>query len=237
MGHKIQMYENLRDVLEREVKEIERKNDITKESLDNLYKLTATLKYVDQCIKKEEEKEGGGSNMDGGYSNARDGRGGYSRNSYDGINMDGMSNMYPTPYALAQQERMMMPNDRIREGMRMEGISAARGRNYAGGSYGESYDSYEGGQSNARERSYEGGGSNDGMSGARRGRDGDGDGRYNESRDNFRDYSGRNTYGDPYGYSRDASRKKMVQKLETLMDDTMSESERQAIQECIERIK
>ena len=197
MGHKIQMYENLRDVLEREVKDIERKNDITKESLDNLYKLTATLKYVDQCIKKEEEKEGGGSSMDGGYSNARGGRGGYSRNSYDSMsNEGGGSNMYPTPYALAQQERMrMMPNDRIREGMRMEGISEARGRSYdgsyeggsyGGGSYGESYDSYEGGQSNARGgrgggrgRSNEGGGSNDGMSGARRGRDGDSDGRYN----------------------------------------------------------
>lgn len=38
------------------------------------------------------------------------------------------------------------------------------------------------------------------------------------------------------GYSRDASRKKMVQKLETLMDDTMSEQERMAIEECINRI-
>lgn len=38
------------------------------------------------------------------------------------------------------------------------------------------------------------------------------------------------------GYSRDASRKKMVQKLETLMDDTMSEQERMAIEECINKI-
>lgn len=37
-------------------------------------------------------------------------------------------------------------------------------------------------------------------------------------------------------YSRDDSRKKMVRKLETLMDDTMSEKERQAIQECMNKI-
>lgn len=39
------------------------------------------------------------------------------------------------------------------------------------------------------------------------------------------------------GYSRDNSRKKMVQKLETLMDDTMSENERMAIQDCINKIQ
>ena len=44
-------------------------------------------------------------------------------------------------------------------------------------------------------------------------------------------------YGHGYDYSRDDSRKKMVRKLETLMDDTMSENERQAIQDCINRIQ
>ena len=77
----------------------------------------------------------------------------------------------------------------------------------------------------------------DGMSMARRGRDGDGDGRYSE--DNFRDssYRGRNSYENSYGYSRDNSRKKMVEKLTTLMDDTMSEHDRNAIMDCIEKIK
>ena len=51
----------------------------------------------------------------------------------------------------------------------------------------------------------------------------------------MRDSMGRYTSRDN-GYSRDASRKKMVQKLETLMDDTMSEQERMAIEECINRI-
>lgn len=39
------------------------------------------------------------------------------------------------------------------------------------------------------------------------------------------------------GYSRDDSRKKMVRKLETLMDDTMSENERNAIKDCISKIE
>lgn len=37
-------------------------------------------------------------------------------------------------------------------------------------------------------------------------------------------------------YSRDSAKNKMVQKLSTLMDDTMSEEERMAIQDCINRI-
>lgn len=68
------------------------------------------------------------------------------------------------------------------------------------------------------------------------GRDGDNDGRYNESsRDNFRynTYRGRSNEN---GYSRDNARQKMIQKLETLKDDTMSEYERNAINNCIEDI-
>jgi len=184
MGHKIQMYENLRDMLEREIGEIERKHDLNKDSLDNLYKLTSSLKVVDKCIEKhemEDRMKDGGQSMDysfGGMSNAR----------YP-YSMEGTSNMRP----------------------------------WMGNTYdGQSNNSYEG-QSNAR-----------------RGRDGDGDGRYNESRDNFRNSQDRgwsNAEGNSNEYSRDASRKKMVQKLETLMDDTMSEHERQAIKDCIMKIK
>lgn len=111
-------------------------------------------------------------------------------------------------------------------------------------------------------RSYDGR-SMDGMSGnysmdGRMGRDADSDGRYSERRG--RDARGRytsrddgNSYGESYenkgrtyevrgsygsyDMSRDASKKKMVQKLSTLMDDTMSEKERQAIQECIDKIE
>lgn len=178
MGHKLQMYENLRDMLEKEVTGIEKKGELDPQGLDNLYKLMTALKVTDKCIEREQGGESFGN-----------------RRSY--------------------------------------------------GSYGsyDSYDSY-GGYGNANAN---------GMSNARRGRDGDGDGRYNESResmesresresrDNFRNrsYRGRESYENAYGYgySRDNSRKKMVEKLTTLMDDTLSEQERTAIMDCIEKIK
>ena len=101
-------------------------------------------------------------------------------------------------------------------------------------SYGRNYNRSYDGMSNRMmpHSSYD-----DGMSMARRGRDGDGDGRYSE--DNFRDssYRGRGSYENSYGYSRDNSRKKMVEKLTTLMDDTMSELDRNAIMDCIDKIK
>lgn len=152
--HNIQMYENLTDMLEREVKEISNKNQIDTQTLDNLYKIMMSLKATDKHMEKLE--------------------GGMSRNSYD--------------------------------------MNRAR-------SYGGSYGSY------------------DGMSGTMRDRDSDG--RYNESRDNFRNrsYRGRESYENSYGYSRDNSKRKMVQKLETLMDDTMSEYDRNAIMDCIDKIK
>lgn len=170
--HKLQMYEGLRDMLEREVTEIEKKNDLDSESLDHLYKLMTALKVTDKCI----EREGGES-----FANRRSyDRGSYGRGSYDGMSND-------------------------------MGYSTRR----------NSYDyAYDG--------SYD----------RRAGRDNDNDGRYSE--DNFRRYSNRGrSYesGRSYEYSRDNSRKRMIQKLETLMDDTMSESERNAIMDCIEKIK
>ena len=174
--HKLQMYENLRDMLEREVKELSNRSDLDAQGYDHLHKVIASLKDVNECIEEES----------------------------------------------------------------MEGAS------YAG--RGRSRDSYGRGNNYSRMMPY----SMDDMSYASRERDGDGDGRYYESRDNFRDrsYRGRSNersyamgrsnewpYDNSYGYSRDNSRKKMFQKLETLMDDTMSEYERTAIEDCIEKIK
>lgn len=160
--HMMKTYENLQDMLEKEIMEIEKKGSLDPQGLENLNKLMTTLKNTEKCIDYE---KGGMS-----YGN---------RMSYDSYGR-------------------MMPH-------------------YA-------YDSYD---------------SYDGMSMARRGRDGDGDGRYNESRDNFRNrsYRGRESYEGSYGYSRDNTRKKMVEKLTTLMDDTMSEQERNAIMDCIDKIK
>lgn len=72
--HKTQMYENLRDMLEREVKEIEKKNDLDPQALDNVYKLMCTIKNVDKCIDREEREMGGMSN------------GSYGRESYGSMN-------------------------------------------------------------------------------------------------------------------------------------------------------
>lgn len=112
------------------------------------------------------------------------------------------------------------------------GESYANRRSY-GRSYDRSYRSYDG-MSNRMMPEYA---YDDSMSMARRGRDGDSDGRYSE--DNFRNrsYRGRGSYESSYGYSRDNSRKRMVEKLTTLMDDTMSEHDRNAIMDCIEKIK
>ena len=170
--HKLQMYEGLRDMLEKEVTEIEKKGNLDTQGLDNLYKLMTALKVTDKCI----EREGGES-----YEN---------RESYARRN--------------------------------------ARNRSY-GGSYDESMDMM------MPEWAY------DGMSNARRrGRGSSRDGSYEESQDNFRGYTNRgrsNESRGSYEYSRDNSRRKMIQKLETLMDDTMSEYERQAIIDCINRIQ
>ena len=155
--HKMNMFENLRDMLEREVQEIQKEGNLDTQKLDNLYKLMSALKHTNQCI-EEESMEGA---------------------SYDNRGMRyGMSNNYSR----------MMPYS-------MDNMSYAR-------------------------------------------RDGDGDGRYNESRDNFRNRSYRGqSYGGSYEYSRDNSKRKLVQKLETLMDDTMSEYDRNAIMDCIDKIK
>ena len=170
--HMMKTYDNLHDMLEKEVMEIEKKGQLDPQGLDNLYKLTTTLKNVDKCM--EYEQQGGASNGRS-YGNGISNNGSYNR-SYES-----MESMRMMPWAY-----------------------------------------------------------NEGMSNARRGRDGDGDGRYNESRDNFRSNTSgglSNQSGRSYEYSRDNSRKKMIQKLETLMDDTMSENERQAIMDCINRIQ
>lgn len=147
--HNTVMYENLRDMLEKEVKDIQNGGNLDAQKLDHLYKLMETIKNVDKHLEKEE-----------------------MRASYDSRYMDGMSNNYS-----------MMPY--------MDDMSYARRDNM---------------------------------------------GRY--SRDNFRDISYRGqSYENNRGYSRDNTRQKMVNKLETLMDDTMSEHERNAIMDCIDRIK
>lgn len=208
MGHKLQMYENLLDMLDREIGEIERKHDLNKDALDNLYKLCVSSKAVMKRIDREEMEEMEKKGQEGfSQARGRDAMGRYT--SRDGASMDGMGNT-----SNAMRPYWMY------DGMMSRDISNAQGGNsYAMNTSNAGYNT-----SNAM----------------RRGADGDNDGKYNESRDNFRysqDRAGSYADGTSYGYSRNASKQKMVQKLATLMDDTMSEKERQAIQKCMTEIE
>lgn len=87
--HKIQMYENLRDMLEREVKEVEKKNDLDPQSLENIYKLTCAIKNVDKIMMKEEGEMDGMSNgrresygMNYGMNYGSYGNGRYSEDNF-----------------------------------------------------------------------------------------------------------------------------------------------------------
>lgn len=67
------------------------------------------------------------------------------------------------------------------------------------------------------------------------GRDGDGDGRYNESsHNNFRNSSYRGSYGSEYGQSN--TNRKLVGKLAEAMDTAVTDKERMAIENCIDKV-
>lgn len=87
--HKQQMYESLRDMLEQEVAEIEKKGSLDAQSLDHLYKLMVTLTKTDKCIERE---EGGASfGYSRGYSQGMMSRDNFRGNSYRGGSYDGRS--------------------------------------------------------------------------------------------------------------------------------------------------
>lgn len=106
-----------------------------------------------------------------------------------------------------------------------------------------SYNSYEG-QSNRG--SYRGSYGNSNRSSynsydGRRGRDGDSDGRYSEEGSYRRGrYSREGGSHDGYArdsYSRDDEKKQMISKLERMMESANSESERQTIMDCINKLE
>ena len=111
--HKIQMYENLRDMLEREVTEIEKKNELDPQSLDHLYKLMATLKNTDKCIDREGGGQSYGNRMSYGrydmmpmesYGMERDGR--FSRDNFRDPSVRGGS--YGQPYEYSRDNTPIM---------------------------------------------------------------------------------------------------------------------------------
>lgn len=101
--HKLQMYENLRDMLEREVTEIEKKNELDAQSLDHLYKLMATLKNTDKCIDREEGGSSYGRNYDirGSYGNyGNDSYGMMPDMSYDRYGRESRDNFRNSSYRM-----------------------------------------------------------------------------------------------------------------------------------------
>lgn len=213
--------EELKEILDGEIKKIAKKGDITPQELDNMYKAIDIIKDIQtiDAMKKADEQ--------GGYSQGRsyDGQSNnYSNNSYGNSmegnmsrnqSMDGQSNRYYMPYYYPmtyaggpvwnQPEQQMMQSER------------------------GSYNSYRG--------SYD-----DGMSNARAGRDGDGDGRYSEDSSYRRGRDARtgryvSRDGSYDRYSRHTEKERMIEKLETMMDSAGSEKERRAIQQCIDKLE
>ena len=97
------MYEDLKDTLKQELRSLAKK-ELSKESLDTMYKLSETLKAI-QTIMAMEQSEGGSSSESGysrympmggyamnSYGNSMNSGGSYNRGSYEGSNNSGNSN-------------------------------------------------------------------------------------------------------------------------------------------------
>lgn len=123
--HKVQMYENLRDMLEQEINKIQSKGELDPQSLDNLNKLMATVKNVDKCLEREQGMSGRsyGRSME---SYGRNSRGSYDSygGSYDSYGRGGDSRgSYGDSYDSYGNSR-----DNFRD------------NSFRGGSYGQSYE-------------------------------------------------------------------------------------------------
>lgn len=76
--HKLQMYENLMDMLEREVKEIANKGNLDSQSLDILYKVMMSIKAADKHMETLE-----GASQESYGRGSYEGRSNNSGRSYD----------------------------------------------------------------------------------------------------------------------------------------------------------
>lgn len=86
--HKLRMYEGLREMLEREVAEIEKSNNLDEKSLDHLYKIMTAIKVADKCIDRENgmSQDSYGRSYGGSYDGSYGGSYGssYARRGRDG---------------------------------------------------------------------------------------------------------------------------------------------------------
>lgn len=212
------LFEDLTEVLQDQMKKIAKKNDITPQELDNVYKAIDVLKDIETIKAMQEAGEENGYSQEGysqeGYSNRRGvkGTGGgrysneYSQHYpiYPPMMFDGVSN--DGSYTGSSYAPVWNQNRNTEMHKHQGGNSNAGG----GMSNNQSMDY----SNNSYDYSNRGGYSN------RRGRDAC-TGRY-VSRDR--------------GYSRADEKEHMLDRLEDMLDDASSERERRAIEQCIERI-
>ena len=112
--HRLQMYENLHDMLEQEISKIQSKGELDPQSLDNLDKLMRTVKNTDKCIDREGGGQSYGNRMS--YENMRR----MSSGSYDMMPMES--------YGMSMARNDGMSRDNFRDS------------SFRGGSYGQSYE-------------------------------------------------------------------------------------------------
>lgn len=106
----IQTYNELKDMLCRELEEITRKKELTAGSLDTVDKLTHSIKSIETIIAMNEASEGHSNTYpyyaDGGMSNRRgqrrDSMGRYSRENRGYSREDARADMVSDLYALMQ---------------------------------------------------------------------------------------------------------------------------------------
>ena len=206
--------EELKELLEDELKKIAKKGDISPTELDSVYKAVdvikdiATIKAMESA-EKEQGSEEGQSNR--GQSMAMDGNSGHMP-------------WYPYMDGPIWNRSMETSN---------------RG-SYNRGSYergesndGDSYTSYEGTSNAGRQgRDGDGDGKYSEEGSYRRGRDRMG--RYT-SRDGGSYETG--VSGAYRGYSRHTAKERMIGKLESMLEDAQTERERMAIRECLEELE
>lgn len=211
------VYKEVSEILEDQMKKIVKKGDISPQELELLYKTSAiVLDFDTREAMKGEEKKSQGMSVDKGMSMRSE----YSQhyppmywqrymnNAYDGNSYD----------SSCRHEQMS------RDGHSMDGMS--HDRDYSREQWGNSRDgSYR--RDYSRERDY----SRDGYS-----EEGyNGEGSYRRGRDARGRYTSRG-YSYDKDYSRVSEKERMLNKLESMLDDTSSEKEKRAIEQCIERI-
>lgn len=200
-------YEAVKEILEDQIKKIVKKGDITPQELDSLYKASAIV--LDFETKEAMKKAEEQSHMQGGQSN------GYSMNRYGRRDsyMNGQSTHYPWFMYHDNMSNDMNSHGPVwNQGMENKSLREVHSND---GSYAQAYENaYDGAYDGSYDGSYDASTENS----YRRGRDAR-TGRY-VSRD-----------------GNSADKQRMIGKLQDMMDDAKSPQERNALQQCVDRLE